>query len=60
MYSAMAKLFLAFGESLLWCLVAVLIVGIAGASSVAICEYAHAFHFLPVFIERVYLSLGGI
>lgn len=49
-----------FLESLLICFAALVFMACAATLAIAACEYAHAFGFLPDFIERVYLSLGGI
>lgn len=60
MYSACAKLFRAFFESLLIALCALLILSCFFLCLLAAFEYLHGFNLLPHFIERVYVHLGGV
>ena len=60
MYSAIAKLFRAFFESLLVCFATAIVFACLVACVVTVFEYLHGFNLLPIVLEKLYVSLGGV
>jgi hypothetical protein len=59
MYSALAKIFHAFFATMVWGLVALVVVGLLFAVCESVAEILHVGGWLPQPIDHLFLALGG-